>query len=50
MKYFYDVDDGYYLDVGAFDPIHASTTLALTSQGWGGVNVEASPVKAKNFF
>ena len=50
LKYFYDVEHGYFLDVGAYDPIYASTTIALTAQGWNGINIEASPERVKNFF
>ena len=50
FKYFFDVYDGYYLDIGAYDPVHASTTLSLIAQGWTGINIEASPKRVKKFY
>jgi FkbM family methyltransferase len=34
---FAGIDNGTYIDVGAFKPIHASNTYALYSRGWSGV-------------
>lgn len=39
FKYFYDVTDGYFVDIGAYDPMALSNTLFLYNQGWMGVNV-----------
>lgn len=38
------VDNGFYIDVGAADPVLNSVTKAFYDQGWSGVNVE--PVEA----
>lgn len=35
-----DVQDGFYIDVGANDPIEDSVTLAFYERGWYGINVE----------
>lgn len=35
--------DGYFVDVGAFDPIRFSNTWILYQQGWRGINIEPSP-------
>lgn len=43
MKYFFDVYNGFYVDIGAYDPIFASNTLNLYTMGWDGINIEANP-------
>ena len=50
LSYFWDMHDGFYLDIGAFDPVYASNTLNLYLHGWDGVNVEASPQRLSKFF
>ncbi len=47
--FFNGIDDGYYVDIGAFDPIVLSNTFNLHSRGWNGVNVEASFARTKLF-
>jgi FkbM family methyltransferase len=37
LKYF---ENGFYIDVGANDPIHDSVTKAFYDHGWSGINVE----------
>jgi hypothetical protein len=49
-KYFNDVTNGFYVDLGAYDPIFASNTLNLYVRGWKGVNVEANPERLNRFF
>jgi hypothetical protein len=49
-KYFSDVANGFYADLGAYDPIFASNTLNLYVHGWKGVNVEANPERLNRFF
>lgn len=39
---FFNKNLGKYLDIGAFDGVNASNTLALAELGWTGVAVEAS--------
>ena len=34
------VDDGFYIDVGAWHPVDQSVTKAFYDRGWSGVNVE----------
>lgn len=36
----HDVEDGFYIDVGAQDPSHHSVTRAFYDQGWRGINIE----------
>lgn len=50
LKYFYDVYDNFYVDIGAYDAIFASNTLNLYTQGWGGINVDANPDRLNKFF
>lgn len=38
-----DKMDGFYVDVGAYDPILASNTHFFYVKGWRGINVEARP-------
>jgi FkbM family methyltransferase len=35
-----DVTDGFYIDVGAWEPDHDSVTRAFSERGWRGVNIE----------
>jgi hypothetical protein len=38
FKFFYDVTDGYYADIGGFDPMMDSTTIYIYGRGWKGIN------------
>lgn len=51
FRYFYQtpVEDGFYVDIGALDPIYHSSTLNLHVLGWKGVNVEAKPKLFERF-
>jgi FkbM family methyltransferase len=40
---------GFYVDVGAFDPINASNTYMLHLRGWSGVNIDANPAAIEKF-
>ena len=42
---FYDLDKGFYIDVGANDPDIFSTTKAFYERGWNGINIEPLPDK-----
>ena len=37
---FYDVEKGYYIDIGANDPDKLSVTKAFYLKGWNGINIE----------
>ncbi len=41
--FFPDVDEGFYVDVGASDPVKYSVTKLFYDKGWSGINVE--PIK-----
>jgi FkbM family methyltransferase len=34
---------GFYVDIGAFDPIEASNTQWFYERGWNGINIDANP-------
>lgn len=38
-----DVENGFYIDVGANHPLHDSVTKIFYEMGWSGINIEASP-------
>lgn len=37
------VDNGFYIDVGAHDPVFGSVTKAFYERGWRGINIEPTP-------
>jgi FkbM family methyltransferase len=47
--YFSNYDNGYFLEIGAFDPKVFSNTRILVEKGWNGVYVEPSPSCAEKF-
>ena len=44
---FYNVENGFYIDVGANDPNIMSVTKAFYLRGWNGINIEPLPHKYK---
>jgi len=40
---------GFYVDVGAFDPVIGSNTLLLFKSGWSGVNIDVEEEKIRRF-
>lgn len=43
------VKDGFYIDVGASDPVEHSVTKAFYDAGWHGINIEPLPAHAAAF-
>ena len=43
----YDIECGFYIDVGANDPNFISVTKAFYDRGWKGINIEPLPFKYK---
>ncbi len=39
-SFFPDVEEGFYVDVGAYDPDHDSVTKLFYLKGWHGINIE----------
>ena len=48
-EYFGEQTDGFYVDVGAFDPFNVSNTLLLCRRGWSGINIEPDPAALARF-
>ena len=42
---FYDVANGFYIDVGAHDPNYLSVTKSFYDRGWSGINIDPLPHK-----
>jgi FkbM family methyltransferase len=42
-RVFHGGERGFYVDVGAYDPVHCSMTKHFYDRGWRGINVEPSP-------
>ena len=47
--YLKSINNGYYLDLGCYDPFHLSNTAILWVEGWTGVNVDANPKTIERF-
>jgi FkbM family methyltransferase len=43
-RVFAEVDSGFYVDVGAYDPVKGSVTKAFYDRGWSGINLEPGAV------
>ena len=43
------VQDGFYIDVGASDPVEHSVTKAFYDSGWHGINIEPLPAHIEAF-
>ena len=48
-RLFSSIRNGFYVDVGCFDPVLKSTTCALYRRGWSGVNIDASKSNIDKF-
>ena len=42
-RVFADVANGFYVDIGAYDPVLFSNTYFFYLNGWNGINIEARP-------
>jgi FkbM family methyltransferase len=49
MRAFADVTDGFYVDVGAWDPVIDSVTKIFYDAGWSGLNLEPQPQRLALF-
>ena len=45
----FDIKNGFYIDVGAFEPVFVSVTKAFYLRGWHGINIEPQKDKIKLF-
>ncbi len=41
--------DGFYVDVGAHDPVRFSNTKRFHNKGWRGINIDPNPILIKKF-
>tara|TARA_B100000287_G_C20506844_1_gene731432 strand:+ start:138 stop:737 length:600 start_codon:yes stop_codon:yes gene_type:complete len=48
-KYFNNKKKGFYVDVGAYHPIHRNNTMLLHEMGWEGINIDISDFSIKLF-
>lgn len=49
LSFFPDVQKGFYVDVGAFDPDYDSVTKLFYQLGWHGINIEPQPERYQAF-
>ena len=42
LNYFKDKENGFYVDVGCYHPIHRSNTYLLHKKNWSGINIDTS--------
>jgi FkbM family methyltransferase len=47
--FFPDLKNGFYVDVGAYDPDHDSVTKLFYKKGWRGINIEPQPDRYEDF-
>ncbi len=46
---FSDVEEGFYADLGCYDPFALSNTFNLHSKGWGGLTLDANFSRSHKF-
>jgi len=46
---YFNQNEGFFLEIGAFDPKVFSNTRSLVERGWSGIYVEPSPICAEKF-
>ena len=49
VKYFVNLNNGFYVDVGCYHPIKGSLTYSLYKRGWRGLNVDLSKISIDLF-
>ena len=48
-KYFKDVVNGFYVDLGCYHPVQNNNTMLLYQKGWRGINIDISEFTIKLF-
>ena len=48
-RYLKNIKKGFYVDIGAFNPIRGSNTYLLFKKGWSGINIDADENSIKMF-
>jgi FkbM family methyltransferase len=49
LKLYLDKKQGFYVDIGAYDPDSVSVTKEFYLRGWSGINIEPNPIAIKRF-
>ncbi len=49
LKYFKNLDKGFYVDVGAYHPFFWSNTQLLFQKNWEGINIDINPISVEIF-
>ena len=49
LKYFKNLDNGFYVDVGAYHPFFWSNTQLLFQKNWEGINIDINPISIEIF-
>lgn len=47
--FFDEVKNGFFVDIGAYDPIRFSNTYLFYLKGWTGINIDARPESMNDF-
>ena len=48
-KYFKEIDNGFYVDLGCYHPIQYNNTILLYQKGWRGINIDINEFSIKLF-
>ena len=48
-KYFKEIDNGFYVDLGCYHPIQHNNTMLLYQKGWRGINIDINEFSIKLF-
>ena len=48
-KYFNEIDNGFYVDLGCYHPIKHNNTMLLYQKGWRGINIDINEFSIKLF-
>ena len=48
-KYFEEIDNGFYVDLGCYHPIQHNNTMLLYQKGWRGINIDINEFSIKLF-
>ena len=49
LKYFKNLDKGFYVDIGAYHPFFFNNTQLLFKKNWEGINIDINPVSIEMF-
>ena len=49
INFYLPKKDGFYIDIGCFDPIFLNNTYLFYNNGWNGINIDANPKCIEKF-